>query len=376
LMYEERSDQLMGSEYDFAGYTVYDMHYEKIGEVDDLFVDENDRLKYMALKMGLLGTKTALIPLDLVRVNDKRRIVEVAADKVTVEKGPSFGDDRDITHEFEWRILSYYGVGTAQASTQREFYGAYYSDAADDERVDLWPGERAGVRKLRSDEEHPGMVRGGVNRESGSDEKELRVQRVEEELRFGARERKAGRVNVRKRVKTDRERLSVPKRREEVHVDKVPARVQKASEAEVESDDIRVPVIEEDIRKKKINVEDQSERRGALRRVRIKDEKVRHLPQGAGNKTSPEEGGELDRYTHCKEQSSKKGQQQRSANTKVAKGEHKGLPVEGYDDLTVEEAKKKLGRLSVGELKEIRSYEKKHKNRKTLMEWFDRKLKN
>ncbi|MCA1729789.1 MAG: PRC-barrel domain-containing protein [Actinobacteria bacterium] len=344
MVYEERGDQLMGSDYDFAGYTVYDMHYEKIGEVGDLFVDESDRLKYMSLKMGFLGTKTALIPLDLVRVNDKRRLVEVATDKAMVEKGPTFGDDREITPEFEWRILSYYGVGTSQPSTQGEAYGAYYSDAAVDERVDLWPGERAGDRKQHSDEEHPGRVRGGVTRESGSDElddeNELRVQRVEEELRAGTREREAGRVNVRKRAKID------------------------------------IPVSEEDVRKEKIDAEDQTERRGALRRVRIKDEKVRHPPQGAGDQASPEEEGELDGYTHRKEQSSKKGQQQRTANTKAAKGGQKGLSIEGYDDLTVEEAKKKLGGLSVGELKEIRSYEKKHKNRKTLVEWFDRTINN
>jgi hypothetical protein len=26
----------------YAGYIVYDQHYEKIGELDELFVDEND----------------------------------------------------------------------------------------------------------------------------------------------------------------------------------------------------------------------------------------------------------------------------------------------------------------------------------------------
>src|SRR3712207_316837 len=47
-------------------------------------------------------------------------------------------------------------------------------------------------------------------------EDELRVQRTEEELRAGTREREAGEVGVHKTVHTDREQVEVPTRREEV----------------------------------------------------------------------------------------------------------------------------------------------------------------
>ena len=39
---EERSDGSAAIEKRFCGYEVYDHHYEKIGKVDDLFVDEQD----------------------------------------------------------------------------------------------------------------------------------------------------------------------------------------------------------------------------------------------------------------------------------------------------------------------------------------------
>ena len=45
-------------------------------------------------------------------------------------------------------------------------------------------------------------------------EDELRVPRTEAELRAGTPEREAGAVNMRKRVRTDRERLEVPTMRE------------------------------------------------------------------------------------------------------------------------------------------------------------------
>src|SRR3712207_9169124 len=93
----------------YKDYTVYDQHYEKIGKVDDLFVDENDQPEYIGVKTGFLGMKSTLIPMELVRVNDKRKLIEVAADKDTIRSGPAFDDDEEITPEHESRIYGYYG---------------------------------------------------------------------------------------------------------------------------------------------------------------------------------------------------------------------------------------------------------------------------
>jgi uncharacterized protein (TIGR02271 family) len=76
---------------------------------------------------------------------------------------------------------------------------------------------------------------------------ELRVQRSEEELVAGTREREAGAFRVRKRVETDRERIAVPKRREEVRVDRVPVERREASGAEIDEDEVVMPVTEEEV---------------------------------------------------------------------------------------------------------------------------------
>ena len=107
---EERSDRFTALEDRYAGYTVYDQDYEKIGNVDDLFVDGNDQPEYIGVKMGFLGTRSTLIPLEMVRVNDERQLIEVAADKETLKNGPTFDDDREITPQFENEIYSYYGL--------------------------------------------------------------------------------------------------------------------------------------------------------------------------------------------------------------------------------------------------------------------------
>jgi hypothetical protein len=39
-------------------YAVYDSHYERIGKVDDVLLDELDRVTYVGVKMGFFGTNS------------------------------------------------------------------------------------------------------------------------------------------------------------------------------------------------------------------------------------------------------------------------------------------------------------------------------
>src|ERR687885_1642991 len=130
LAYQKRDKGYTESAYGFAEYTVYDIHYEKIGKVDDIFVGGSGRPEYVGVKTGFLETRYTLIPVEIVRVNDKRRLIEVAADREVVEEGPTFGDDSEITTEFERRVLGYYKIESRQAPVAREGYDAYYSSAA------------------------------------------------------------------------------------------------------------------------------------------------------------------------------------------------------------------------------------------------------
>jgi hypothetical protein len=132
LSVEERGDRFRDLEEAYKDYTVYDQHYEKIGKVDDLFVDEHDQPEYIGVKTGFLGMKSTLIPMELARVNDRRKLIEVAADKHTVTEGPAFGDDEEITPDHEARIYGYYGLQHPGFQEGRGGYGDYYaSDPAE-----------------------------------------------------------------------------------------------------------------------------------------------------------------------------------------------------------------------------------------------------
>ena len=242
---EQRSDRFTAIEDQYADYTVYDRDGDKVGKVDDLFLDENDQPEYIGVKMGLLGTKSTLIPWEIARVDENDRRIEVSVDKETAKNGPAFDDDQDITPDYEEQVYSHYGLQRSQTGgQQRGGYGDYYGD---DEAGRVGPGMREGDTETGEFRGHSAEDE-GVHQSHGSDledEDELRVQRTEEELRTGTREREAGGLNVRKRVRTDREQVRVPTRREEVSVERVPVNEERTG-AEIGEDEVSVPVVEEE----------------------------------------------------------------------------------------------------------------------------------
>ncbi len=110
----------------YEGFTVYDNRGNKIGKVDDLFIDEADREEYVGVKLGFLGRKSTLIPMDIVRVNEADKALEVSESKDKVKDAPSFDDDEDITPEYEERIRNHFGLeSSTDTSRGRGPYGAY-----------------------------------------------------------------------------------------------------------------------------------------------------------------------------------------------------------------------------------------------------------
>ncbi|MBV9452913.1 MAG: DUF2382 domain-containing protein [Rubrobacter sp.] len=258
---EQRGDQFIEVEDLYANYEVYDNAREKLGKVDDLFVDENDQPEYIGVKTGLFGLRSTLIPWEMVRVDEQQRRIEVLESKYRVKDAPNFDEDKDITPEFEREVYSHFGLRREESTGERGRYGAYY------DAVGGHHSPYGAATDEASGERHPGIAMGDADRERGEfrehelaaegitepkddlrEEDELRVQRSEEELRAGTREREAGGVGVRKRVRTEREQLRVPKRREEVHVERVPVEEgRQASEAEIGEEEVQMPVTEEEV---------------------------------------------------------------------------------------------------------------------------------
>ena len=279
-MEHEKSDEGFAPlEKQFAGYEVYDAAGERVGKADEIFVDEKGSPEYVGVKIGRSGARAVLIPLDACRVDEGRRAIDVPMPKSRIEDGPRYGAGQEITSEFEQQVCGYYGLEKGRDSKGHE------ASTAD-----------------RHAESHGSSSSQPVGRDAGepannlSETDEPRIHRSEEEARVETREREAGRVNVRKQVRTEREQVRVPKMREQVDIERVPGEGQEAPGARIGEDDeviiqifeeevvvskrivlkeeIRlrkkvveeVEVVEVDLRKEEVDIED-STRRGTVRGV-------------------------------------------------------------------------------------------------------------
>jgi hypothetical protein len=96
----------------YAGYNVVDQNGEKIGTVDTAFLNERDQHEYVAVKRGLAGlipgTGSSLIPMDICRVDNNRRTIEVSVDKDTVKDSPSMDTAGTLSSEQEGQVRGYY----------------------------------------------------------------------------------------------------------------------------------------------------------------------------------------------------------------------------------------------------------------------------
>jgi len=272
-----RAESLGTPEERYAEYGIYDQYGERIGPLSDLFVDVNDEPEYVGVETGLPGNRSVLIPADVISVDDRLRRMVVSHPRSLVETAPSLGHEDEVTPEFERRVRVHFGLG----AEERAGSGALAAEPAETRSADPAPDI------------------------SGHEEDDLRVRRSEEEIRVETREREAGEIRVRKRVRTETERHTVPKKRVEVSVEHVPVEGDEAATApQIGEEEIVVPVVEEEImvEKRPVVKEEIRIRKRTVEEVEVVEEDVRReeveiddqTGRDTGSNTDPKESSERD----------------------------------------------------------------------------------
>src|SRR5215211_2511653 len=269
----------------YAGYSIYDQYGERIGPLYELFVDVDDEPEYVGVGTGLSDNRSVLVPAEAITIDDRQRRMVVSHPRSVVQTAPSLGFTDEVTPEFERRVRIHYGLDTEE----RAGYGAYYYASA------------AGPTEISGAEPAPHV--------SDQEDDDLRVRRSEEELRVEMREREAGEMRVRKRVRTERERLTVPKKRVEVSVERVPVEgatteEEAAAAPEIGEEEIVVPVVEEEIvvEKRPVVKEEIRIRKQVVEDTEVVEEDVRReeveivddTGRGAGSDAGPKDGAQHD----------------------------------------------------------------------------------
>jgi uncharacterized protein (TIGR02271 family) len=199
---------------DVRGWEVRTADDEKVGKISDIILAGRQPRYFDVDVGGLLNPKHVLLPVGLVQVDTEEEAVlmpEMSKDELKAL--PDYlGDASLITSDYEARIRA-----ACPTSVSGE---------------DLFS-------QRRFEQPRAGAKSGG---------RDARLTRSEEELAVGKRPVQAGEVGIKKTVETQHVREPVAKRREEVEVERRPVEGAYASgRAEIGEEEIRVPIIEEEI---------------------------------------------------------------------------------------------------------------------------------
>ena len=223
-------DGLGNLEGKYDGYTVYDRDGDKIGKVDELFVDENDREEYIGVKTGLFGLSgTTLIPIQIVNVDDGDKSLRVDATKESIKDAPNYDNEDDIGPEYENSVLQHFGIGPSGSSESRGSYGRNPNaddqsagqtrtggDTGDQDRGDR-ESESTSTTSASSDRntEGRGSSGGEVERDEGSGDETERSESTGEGAPVGYRDAEAGSQSEGMGLTTRRRRVRRRSLREE-----------------------------------------------------------------------------------------------------------------------------------------------------------------
>ena len=171
--------------YDWQERTIVGSDGEKIGKVDEVYLDDRSgKPEWATVKSGLFGSKSNFVPLASATTSGEDVSVQVTKDQV--KEAPGVEADGELSQEEERKLFEHYNVP--------------YTD-------------EGSVTAKGAPQGRPTST--------GRDTDEA-MTRSEEELRVGTRSVETGRVRLRKYVVTEMVTKTVPVQHEEVRIEREP----------------------------------------------------------------------------------------------------------------------------------------------------------
>ena len=273
---------------DLFNATAYDKNGEKLGDVNEVFVDDQSgQPTFVEVNHGLFGMNSSLVPL---RGHDfSGDDLKLGFSKDRIKDAPDFDSDKPLTPEAQSDIFKHYGLDNAHDVTD-------YKDSNLDSKRDVQAGADkdhnltagagaagagagvagAGVAGAHADEKKADTHTtdaAATERKAGvaDDAAAARTNndgeliRSEEQLNVNKERVATGEARLRKYVVTDTETVEVPVEREEVRVERTPINAEDAKnyngaisgdseEASVTMHEERVNVDKETVPVEKINL--------------------------------------------------------------------------------------------------------------------------
>src|SRR5919199_2863901 len=95
---------------EWRGRTVADSHGETIGTLSEIYLDEDERPHWGAVRTGVLGRRETLVPLTEAR--QEGDVLRVPFEKAHVEDAPSVDPDVQLSEDEEATLFRHYGMAS------------------------------------------------------------------------------------------------------------------------------------------------------------------------------------------------------------------------------------------------------------------------
>jgi len=175
---------------DLIGRDAVDPDGDKIGKIDDVYVDEDSgEPSWLAVKTGWFGSHISFVPIEGVYFGGDDAVVSYQKD--TVKDAPHFDADGHLGRDEEARLYEHYNVRRRGGTTDTTDTTTTTTGGRDVTNTDVQREQR------------------------GSDDA---MTRSEEELEVNKRQTETGRARVRKWIETEHVQMTVPIRREKARL--------------------------------------------------------------------------------------------------------------------------------------------------------------
>lgn len=259
---------------DLFNTTAYDRAGDKLGDVQEVFVDDNSgQPTFVEVKHGLFGMSSSLVPLRGHKLQGSD--LQLAFSKDRIKDAPSIDADQGLTPEEQNRIFEHYDVAGAQDQNtyvddhrrpSRENDGQRESNDRNPNVDGAAAGTVAGGAGTMAAGSGNGPVEHGHDRDVNADRDrhagaadDNSVIRSEERMDVNKERVATGKARLRKYVVEDKETVEVPVTREEVRVERTPISEDEAANfrGEIGEDEASTVLHEErvDVQKRTVPVE-------------------------------------------------------------------------------------------------------------------------
>jgi len=239
----------------YVGYDVVDRNGNNIGTLDCIWADHTGEPAFVGVRTGWFMGKTHVVPAESVEVSEHGQRLRLPYSEEKVKDAPAYDADYDMTEEKEDEIYNFYGVGRRSSAPLGR--GAGYGGATGSTAAAIPSTGTTGTRPSAAQTPATGASATARTPRTGQDEATLQL--AEEQLRVNKREVEAGGIRLRKIIRTEVVNQPVELRREDVVIERVPARGGTASpQASFQEQEIYIPLRrEEAVVEKEVRVREE-----------------------------------------------------------------------------------------------------------------------